>query len=156
MRAIRRISAALLLLGVPTLGTASAASAADVQPLKVHSCSVKANDPHWSRGGGSVIFKARVQCVISKHADVEWACDGWLLRNVGTVVRHTNHSGGYDGGDSGTLKRTIKSTFYVPRVDQPNVTVSGSYQGRVRCDFGARHYSGTDQDYSNTRLVNVP
>lgn len=97
-----------------TLGTGPAA-AGTASPDAL-GCSFAVENPHWSSGAGSVIFKTRVTC-----------------NSAGTVTFNGTLKSGPSGGPSTVRATTSRSqplsgpgslTFYTPGYDETNVSCS--------------------------------
>ncbi len=125
-----------------------AASAATVRTAW---CKGTADVPHWSRGGGSVIYKTRIEC-IGNIPSVQVKVDGTLVHIAG---------GGPNIAATSSQTQTIstlngKKTYYTPVPSGRKVRYSGKFQGSSAFKIVSPRQGSTGTAGSQIRQVNVP
>ncbi|MDJ1138320.1 hypothetical protein [Streptomyces iconiensis] len=130
---------------------AEAKSGQQIQAARWAQCTAQVNNPHWSRGAGSVIFKTRVSCqgnIPRVHVKVR----GKLHKKSGnrwvsvaasneTKVKVTNGS---------------VSTYYTPKPSGTNVTRDGTYKGTITVQITSPVRGTVGTASSRSVRVNTP
>ncbi|MFI8854044.1 hypothetical protein ACIGW3_28145 [Streptomyces sp. NPDC053499] len=115
------------------------------------SCTAQVNNPHWSRGARSVIFKTRVACT-GNIARVHVKVTGKLYRKSGSKWHAVA------GSKETKVKATNGkvSTYYTPRPSGRKATLDGTYKGKITVQITSP-FPGTKGTASSKAVkVNTP
>ncbi|NGO70182.1 hypothetical protein [Streptomyces boncukensis] len=163
--AVALVSAALLAGGAATshaqsasgwtgqAGTAVSDGQGSDQTLAARwaACAAKVNNPHWSKGAKSVIFKTRVTCA-GNIAKVHVKVIGKLYRKSGgrwKVVTASNQT------EVKSTNGTV-STYYTPKKGGKRATLDGVYRGKITVRITSPFPGTKGKASSKAVKVNTP
>jgi hypothetical protein len=137
---------------VSSVRVGGAGDGAEAQRTRWAKCTGNVNNPHWSKGGRSVIFKTRLSCrgnIPKVHVRVR----GQLLKCPGYCppgVVATSNETKVVAVNGGTV------TYYTPKPAGKKVRGDGSYQGKVTMQITSPFPGSKGSAASKMVKVNTP
>ena len=118
-------------------------------------CGLDINNPHWSSGAGSVIYKTRILC----DDDAQVLVEGTLLYVAGGSPGNPAQGPGQVAATSAQTQNVtagVIRTYYTPEQDGSNVTRDGTYGGSSRGQIMEPCCSNVGSDSTSYVYINVP